>query len=71
MARAGDKIYEWDKQPRMPVPTPPRGSCDCQFHIYETPKSSRPGQVRPIQPSRAQRSAKRKECTERSVLIAA
>jgi len=37
MARAGDKIYEWDKQPRMPVPTPPRGSCDCQFHIYESP----------------------------------
>jgi len=37
MARAGDKIYEWDKQPRMPVPMPPRGSCDCQFHIYESP----------------------------------
>ena len=34
MATAGEKIYEWDRQPRMPVPPPPRGSCDCQFHIY-------------------------------------
>ena len=37
MATAGDKIYEWDRNPRMPVPPPPRGSCDCQFHIYEDP----------------------------------
>jgi 2-pyrone-4,6-dicarboxylate lactonase len=35
MARAGEQIYEWDKQPRMPLPAPPRKSCDCQFHIYE------------------------------------
>ena len=37
MAIAGEKIYEWDRQPRMPVPPPPPGSCDCQFHIYEEP----------------------------------
>jgi predicted TIM-barrel fold metal-dependent hydrolase len=34
MATASEKIYEWDKQPRMPMPAPPAGSCDCQFHIY-------------------------------------
>ena len=37
MATAGEKIYQWDRNPRMPVPPPPRGSCDCQFHIYEDP----------------------------------
>jgi predicted TIM-barrel fold metal-dependent hydrolase len=37
MVAAGEKIYEWDRKPRMPVPTPPLGSCDCQFHIYEDP----------------------------------
>jgi 2-pyrone-4,6-dicarboxylate lactonase len=37
MAAAGEKIYEWDKHPRMPVPPPPPGSCDCQFHIYDNP----------------------------------
>src|SRR4030095_8133046 len=37
MAIAGEKIYEWDKNPRLPVPAPPRGSCDCQFHIYDDP----------------------------------
>jgi hypothetical protein len=37
MATAGEKIYEWDRDPRMSVPSPPRGSCDCQFHIYENP----------------------------------
>jgi 2-pyrone-4,6-dicarboxylate lactonase len=35
MTTAGEKIYEWDRHPRMPVPPPPPGSCDCQFHIYE------------------------------------
>jgi|SRR5690242_6517870 hypothetical protein len=30
MARSGEQIYEWDKQPRMPLPAPPRKSCDCQ-----------------------------------------
>jgi hypothetical protein len=34
MAADGRKFYEWDKNPRMPVTAPPRGSCDCQFHIY-------------------------------------
>jgi len=37
MATAGKTIYEWDKNPRMPVPAPPAGSCDCQFHIYGDP----------------------------------
>ncbi len=37
MATTGDTIYEWDKNPRMPVPAPPTGSCDCQFHIYGDP----------------------------------
>jgi len=37
MATTGDTIYEWDKNPRMPVPAPPAGSCDCQFHIYGDP----------------------------------
>jgi len=37
MATSEEKIYEWDKQPRMPVPPPPAGSCDCQFHIYGDP----------------------------------
>ena len=37
MAAPGDTIYEWDKNPRMPVPAPPVGSCDCQFHIYGDP----------------------------------
>jgi predicted TIM-barrel fold metal-dependent hydrolase len=37
MADAGAKIYDWDKNPRMPAPAPPRGSCDCQFHIYDDP----------------------------------
>src|SRR4029450_2699428 len=35
MVTAAEKIYEWDREPRMPVPPPPRGSCDCQFHIYD------------------------------------
>ena len=28
MARAGEQLYEWDKQPRMPLPAPQRGSCE-------------------------------------------
>ncbi len=27
----------WDRDTRMPSPPPPKGSCDCQFHIYEDP----------------------------------
>jgi 2-pyrone-4,6-dicarboxylate lactonase len=37
MATAGQTINEWDRRPRIPVPPPPRGSCDCQFHIYDDP----------------------------------
>ncbi len=37
MATGGQKFYEWDKQPRIPVPAPPAGSCDCQFHVYKNP----------------------------------
>lgn len=37
MATAGEKFYEWDKHPRMPVPAPPVGSCNCQFYIYDDP----------------------------------
>src|SRR6516225_9105037 len=28
---------EWVRDTRMPVPAPPPGSCDCQFHIYADP----------------------------------
>lgn len=28
---------EWDRNTRAPVPLPPTGSCDCQFHIYGDP----------------------------------
>jgi hypothetical protein len=37
MATATEKIYEWDKHSRIPVPPPPRESFDCQFHIYDNP----------------------------------
>ena len=50
MATAGEKIYEWDKQPRMPVPPPPRGSCDCQFHLYEDPAMFPPRSNPPYPP---------------------
>lgn len=50
MARAGEQIHERDKQPRMPVPSPPRGSCDCQFHIYESPGKFPPRANPPYRP---------------------
>jgi predicted TIM-barrel fold metal-dependent hydrolase len=50
MAKAGEKIYEWNKQPRMPVPAPPAGSCDCQFHIYGDPSEFPPRPNRPYPP---------------------
>ncbi len=50
MARAGEKIYEWDKQPRMPVPPPPPRSCDCQFHIYASPQNFPPRPNPPYPP---------------------
>jgi len=42
MARDDEKIHEWDKHPRMPVPPPPKGSWDCQFHIYAVPANFPP-----------------------------
>src|SRR5499433_951241 len=50
MATAGEKIYEWDKHPRMPLPAPPQGSCDCQFHIYEDPANFPPRANPPYPP---------------------
>jgi 2-pyrone-4,6-dicarboxylate lactonase len=50
MAKAGEKIYEWDKQPRMPMPAPPPGSCDCQFHIYDAPGNFPPRANAPYPP---------------------
>ena len=50
MATTGEKIYEWDKKPRMPVPAPPAGSCDCQFHIYGSPAKFPPRPNRPYPP---------------------
>ena len=50
MATAGQKIYEWDKNPRMPVPGPPAGSCDCQFHIYGDPAGFPPRANAPYPP---------------------
>ena len=67
MARAGEKIYEWDKQPRMPVPPPRRGAVIASFTSTPARKIFRRGQIRPIHPSRAPRLPKRKECTERLV----
>jgi len=45
-----DTIHEWDKNPRMPVPAPPAGSCDCQFHIYGDPAEFPPRANAPYPP---------------------
>ena len=37
MAKDPVTYQAWDRNPRMPVPTPPAGRCDCQFHIYDQP----------------------------------
>jgi len=50
MATGGEKISEWDKNPRMPVPPPPAGSCDCQFHIYGDPAKFPPRANPPYPP---------------------
>lgn len=50
MATAGEKIYEWDRNPRMLVPAPPAGSCDCQFHIYADPAKFPPWANPPYPP---------------------
>src|SRR5499433_2856828 len=47
MAKTKEKFYKWDKQPWMPVPTPPAESCDCQFHIYDDPAKFPPRQNPP------------------------
>jgi 2-pyrone-4,6-dicarboxylate lactonase len=33
-----EKFPDWDRNPRPPVPLPPRNSCDCQVHVYGDPK---------------------------------
>ncbi len=50
MATDGERIYEWDRDPRMPVPAPPAGSCDCQFHIYGDPAKFPPRANPPYPP---------------------
>jgi 2-pyrone-4,6-dicarboxylate lactonase len=50
MVTVGEKIYEWDRNPRMPVPQPPSGSCDCQFHIYGDPVRFPPRTNAPYSP---------------------
>ena len=65
-ARAGEKIYEWDRHPRMPMPAPPAGSCDCQFHIYGDPAQFRRAPTRPIRRSKARLLRRRGACTKRS-----
>ena len=46
----GETFYEWDKNPCMPVPAPPAGSCDCQFHIYGDPAQFPPRAKAPYPP---------------------
>lgn len=36
-ALAPEKYADWDRALRAPVPPPPKGSCDCQVHIYGDP----------------------------------
>ena len=38
MAKDQTQYQAWDRNTRMPVPAPPAGSCDCQFHIYDQPE---------------------------------
>jgi predicted TIM-barrel fold metal-dependent hydrolase len=32
---SAEQFPAWDRNTRMPVPTPPPQSCDCQFHIFD------------------------------------
>lgn len=50
MEATGENIYEWDRNPRMPVPAPPAGSIDCQFHIYDDPARFPPRAKAPYPP---------------------
>lgn len=38
MFKTQPEFQYWDRNPRMPSPPPPPGSCDCQFHIYADPE---------------------------------
>ena len=64
MAKAGATYFQWNKTPRMPVPVPPPGSCDCQFHLYDDPAMFPPRPNPPYRPiesatlSEAQRTHK-------------
>ena len=49
-ATKGTKFNDWDRNPRLPVPAPPPGSCDCQFHIYDDPKKFPPRANAPYPP---------------------
>lgn len=42
MTEVKEKFPDWDRNTRPPTPLPPRGSCDCQIHIYEDPKKYPP-----------------------------
>jgi 2-pyrone-4,6-dicarboxylate lactonase len=35
--RSGRRAPDWARDTRPPVPLPPAGSCDCQFHIFGDP----------------------------------
>jgi predicted TIM-barrel fold metal-dependent hydrolase len=37
MAVRSGPYQQWVRETRMPNPPPPKGSCDCQFHIYGDP----------------------------------
>lgn len=32
------EYLQWNRATRAPVPQPPKGSCDCQFHIFDDPQ---------------------------------
>ena len=36
------EFLEWERETRLPLPRPPAGSCDCQFHIYGDPRKYPP-----------------------------
>ena len=61
MATTGSCYYEWDKNPRMPEPAPPRGSCDCQFHIYDDPEKFPPRADAPYPPIKSATFAEAKK----------
>ncbi len=39
---------DWDRNTRMPVPAPPPGSCDCQFHIFHDDVKKYPAKPNPL-----------------------